>query len=82
MEKPTMAGSEDSAAAASETPEKTSVFIPKDAVGGGSYKAGDRITLTVKDVDPDTGEIEAEVGDSMPAHRGRMMDEAIDNMEE
>lgn len=64
--------------------EYTSVFIPKDALGG-EYKVGDKIELTVKDVDPDTGEVEAvcEHGnetETKPSRSG--MDEAIDAMPE
>lgn len=67
-----------------ENEEYTSVFIPKEALGG-EYKVGDKIELTVKDVDPDTGEVEAvcemdnenEQQSSTPG-----VNEAIDAMEE
>lgn len=64
--------------------EYTSVFIPKDALGG-EYKVGDTIELTVKDVDPDTGEVEAvcehgNENEQEPSKPG--MNEAIDAMPE
>lgn len=67
-----------------DTQEQTSVFIPKDALSG-EYKVGDTIELKVKDVDPDTGEVEAvcEPGndnEQQPSKPG--MNEAIDAMEE
>lgn len=36
-----------------------SIFIPKDALGGKTVKDGDKLTLTVKSVDAETGEVEA-----------------------
>lgn len=39
--------------------EGATTFIPKTALGGKAYKEGDKITLTVEAVDPDTGEVEA-----------------------
>lgn len=40
--------------------DQISAFIPKDALGGRTYEPGDTITMTVKSVDPETGEVEAE----------------------
>lgn len=45
--------------AESET-EKTSIFIPESALGGRQVKVGEKIVATVKSVDPETREIEAE----------------------
>jgi len=42
-----------------ESSQGTSVFIPADVLGGKTYREGDTITLTVKTVDGDSGEIEA-----------------------
>ena len=39
--------------------EEVSVFIPKAALMGKTCKAGDSIQMTVKDVDPETGDVEA-----------------------
>lgn len=64
--------------------EYTSVFIPKEALGG-EYKVGDTIELTVKDVDPDTGEVEAVCEhDNEPETKPSKssMNDAIDQMEE
>lgn len=44
--------------------EPVSVFLSKESLGGKTFKAGDSISLTVKSVDPDTGEVEAEVGEN------------------
>lgn len=55
------AGMESAETAASPKPasELASVFIPKEALGEREVKTGDTITLTVRDVDPDSGEVEA-----------------------
>ena len=39
--------------------EMPSVFLSKEALAGKTYKPGDTITMTVKDVDPESGEVEA-----------------------
>ena len=39
--------------------EEVSVFIPKAALGGKPVKAGETLSMTVKDVDPETGDVEA-----------------------
>lgn len=39
-------------------PSEHSEFLPKEFLGGKEYKPGDRIELTVKAVDPQTGEVE------------------------
>lgn len=39
--------------------ERPSVFLPKSALMGKQVKPGDTLTLTVQDVDPETGDIEA-----------------------
>lgn len=66
-----------------------SVFIPKEALGERQVKAGDTLELTVKAVDPDTGEVEAsceyedkggmdnEMASGKPGY-----EDAIDNMPE
>lgn len=38
-----------------------SIFLSKENLGGKAVKEGDRITLTVKSVDPETGDVEAAV---------------------
>jgi flagellar basal body L-ring protein FlgH len=60
-----MAGETDAPAEELSAPapaERTSIFIPKEALGERAMKVGDTITLTIKDIDPDTGEVEAESG--------------------
>lgn len=43
-----------------ESDETTSVFLPKSALPEGKkYKKGDKVELTVEDVDPETGEVQA-----------------------
>lgn len=61
--------------------EMPSVFIPKESLGDREVKAGDTITLTVRDVDPDTGEVEASCDYNEPPERPGYA-EAIDNMPE
>lgn len=39
--------------------EPVSVFLPKAALAGETVKPGDTLTLKVKDVDPETGDVEA-----------------------
>lgn len=39
--------------------EQPSVFLPKAALMGKNVKKGDTITMTVQDVDPETGDVEA-----------------------
>ena len=42
-----------------EDKEPVSIFIPKSALGGKEIKAGDKIPMIVKDLDPETGDVEA-----------------------
>jgi len=66
----------------SEVTETASVFIPKESLGGREYKPGEKLTFTVKDVDPETGEVEALV-EGYEADGGEKvgaMAEAIDAM--
>jgi hypothetical protein len=39
----------------------TSIFISKEALGGKTVKEGDQGTITIKSVDPETGDAEATV---------------------
>jgi hypothetical protein len=48
---------------ASESKEATSVFLPKSAFGNAPVEKGQTISLTIKDVDPETGDVEATVGE-------------------
>ena len=41
--------------------EPVSVFLPKAALGGQECKPGDKLTLTVRDVDSETGDAECVV---------------------
>lgn len=41
--------------------EGASIFLSKDSLGGKTYKAGDTITLKVTDVDPETGDVQADL---------------------
>ncbi len=43
------------------TDEPVSVFLPKAALGGKTCKPGDKLTLTVADVDSETGDAECTV---------------------
>lgn len=58
-----------------------SVFLSKEALGGMTPKEGDRITLSVKSVDPETGDVEAviepttETGEQSPSESA--FDEAV-----
>ncbi len=71
----------ESDAAATDTPDNTdepvSVFLPKAALGDEKCKPGDKLTLTVKDVDSETGDIEATVdyGSDEEKGEGGMMDD-------
>lgn len=60
-------------------PGEMSVFIPADTLGK-PVKEGDTITLTVKAVDPDTGEIEASpvAGGSEPMSERMPYEAAMD----
>lgn len=63
--------------------EEISVFIPAAALGGRECEVGDSLTLEVRSIDPETGEVEARVGGSASASkRPSRMDEAIDAMPE
>ncbi len=59
MDGPAM--TEDRAAPAQEQGDKeyASVFLTKEQLGDTTYKKGDVIELTVQDVDPETGDVEA-----------------------
>jgi hypothetical protein len=39
--------------------EQADVFLSKENLGGRTVKAGDTLTLTVRDVDPETGDVQA-----------------------
>lgn len=39
--------------------DSISVFLPKAITMGKTFKAGDEIVLKIKDVDPETGDLEA-----------------------
>ncbi len=39
--------------------EMPSVFLTKDQLGGKTVKKGDKVTMTVQDVDPESGDVEA-----------------------
>ena len=43
---------------------KESVFLTRDQLGGQQVKPGDTVSFTVKDVDPQTGEVEVTPGGS------------------
>ncbi len=60
------------------TDEQMSIFIPKAALEGDTYKPGDTITLKVKDVDPETGEVEATCDDNEETEPKGSMDDAFD----
>jgi len=57
--------------------EPVSVFLPKAALMGEKCEVGDKITLTVKDVDPETGDVEAvcDYGPDEEKGEGGMMDD-------
>lgn len=62
-----------------EAGEPTSVFLSKEALGGRTVKEGETLSMTVKSVDPETGEVEACVSDGgdkqtdeRPAYEKRM----------
>ena len=67
MDKPGMGESSD---------EPVSVFLPQAALGGEKVKPGDTLTLKVKDVDPETGDVEAVCEyDKETKSEGGMMDD-------
>ena len=70
--------------AQAESVDKTSVFIPKEALGGGEYAIGDKLEMTIKDIDPDTGEVEAMAGEIETESETESpgMNEAIDALPE
>ena len=57
--------------------EPVSVFLPKAALMGEKCEVGDKITLTVKDIDPETGDVEAvcDYGPEEEKGEGGMMDD-------
>lgn len=56
--------------------EPVSVFLPKAALGGEKCQPGDTLTLKVKDVDPETGDVEAVCQyDKETESEGGMMDD-------
>jgi hypothetical protein len=57
--------------------EDVSVFLPKAALHGEQCKPGDTITLKVKDVDPETGDVEAvcDYSNEDEKSEGGMMDD-------
>ena len=57
--------------------EPVSVFLPKAALGGEECKPGDKLTLTVRDVDSETGDVECVVdyGPDEEKGEGGMMDD-------
>lgn len=64
-----------------EATEQTSIFIPREALGDRECKPGEKLTVTVKDVDEDTGEVEAVVEgyeDKAPESSG--VQEALDEL--
>jgi hypothetical protein len=52
-----------------------SAFIPKDFFGDMPPKQGDSITVMVKAIDPDTGEVEVTKGDSETDNQNSPMEE-------
>lgn len=44
-----------------ESNEKPSVFLSAEQLGGRKVKAGQTLTLTVTDVDPETGDVQADL---------------------
>jgi hypothetical protein len=40
------------------------IFLSKEALGGRTVKEGETITLTVKSLDPETGDVEAKLDES------------------
>lgn len=59
-----------------QSDEPVSVFLPKSALGGEKVQPGDTLTLKVKDVDPETGDVEAVCQyDKETKSEGGMMDD-------
>lgn len=76
---PMQAGEAPPEPAKEESGEMPAVFLSKESLGDRQVKKGDTITLTVKDVDPDSGEVEAVCNyEDKPKRSG--MNEAIDAM--
>lgn len=47
----------------SESDDKPCIFLSAESLGGKKVKPGDTITLTVRDVDPETGDVQADLSD-------------------
>lgn len=43
--------------------EQSSIFLTQSALGGRKVKAGDSLTLIVRDVDPETGDVQADLAE-------------------
>lgn len=41
--------------------EQASIFLSAESLGGRKVKKGDTLTLTVSDVDPETGDVQADL---------------------
>jgi hypothetical protein len=59
--------------------EPVSVFLPKAALEGQSVKPGDTITLKVKDVDSETGDVEAVCQYDEEPKQGESMEDQFDS---
>ena len=50
-------------------------FLPKEITAGKTFKPGDEIILSVKAVDPETGELEVEYAKDKGADTGSVLDQ-------
>lgn len=53
--------------------ERASIFLSQDQLGGRKVKAGDSLTLVVRDVDPESGDVQADLsegGETSPEAAG------------
>lgn len=59
--KPMMAAGNGPPASEPDSDEKPCIFLSAESLGGKKVKVGDTITLTVRDVDPETGDVQADL---------------------
>lgn len=64
----------------SDNKEPLSVFLPKAALEGRKVKPGDTLTMKVKDVDPESGDVEAVCDYQEEQSEGEDMGSAFDRM--
>jgi hypothetical protein len=62
MDDPMAAGATEEMPMGNEA-EQASIFLTQSALGGRKVKMGDSLTLIVRDVDPETGDVQADLAE-------------------